>query len=72
MRRFDRMLAGFGVRIVRAAGHPFDFRTMHEVEARRDERAPDGTVVEELRSGFTRDGEVLRLADVAVSRHEAR
>ena len=72
LRRFDRVLAGFGVRIVPAAGHPFDSRTMHAVEARRDERAPDGTVVEELRSGFTRDGEVLRLADVAVSRREAR
>lgn len=72
LRRFDRVLAGFGVRIVPAAGHPFDSRTMHAMEARRGERAPDGTVVEELRSGFTRDGEVLRLADVAVSRREAR
>ena len=72
LRRFDRMLAGFGVRIVPAVGEPFDSRTMHAVVSRPDERAGDGVVVEELRSGFTREGEVLRLADVAVSRHDGR
>ena len=71
LRRFDRMLSGFGVRPVQTVGHPFDSRTMHAVEARRVEGAEDGTVVEELRSGFVRDGEVLRLADVAVSRRRA-
>ena len=72
LRRFDRMLAGFGVRIVPAVGEPFDSRTMHAVVARRDGQARDGVVVEELRSGFTREGEVLRLADVAVSRPVGR
>ena len=71
LRRFDRMLSGFGVRPVQTAGHPFDSRTMHAVEARRVEGVEDGTVVEELRSGFVRDGEVLRLADVAVNRRRA-
>ena len=68
LRRFDRMLSGFGVRPVQTVGHPFDSRTMHAVEARRVEGVEDGTVVEELRGGFVRDGEVLRLADVAVTR----
>ena len=73
LRRFDRVLAGFGVRIVPALGEPFDSRTMHAVVARPDERAGDEVVVvEELRSGFTRDGEVLRLADVAVGRDDGR
>ena len=71
LRRFDRMLSGFGVRPVQTVGYPFDSRTMHAVEARRVESVEDGTVVEELRSGFVRDGEVLRLADVAVSRRRA-
>ena len=60
--------AGYGVQLVQTVGHPFDSRTMHAMEARRVERSGDGTVVEELQSGFTRDGEVLRLADVAVNR----
>jgi len=68
LRRFDRMLSRFGVRRLQTTGHPFDSRTMHAMEIRRVERVEDGVVVEELLGGFTRDDEVLRLADVAVNR----
>ena len=68
LRRFDRMLSRFGVRRLQTTGHPFDSRTMHAMEIRRVEQTEDGVVVEELLGGFTRDGEVLRLADVAVNR----
>ena len=68
LRRFDRMLARFGVRRLPATGRPFDSRTMHAMEVRRIEQAGDGEVVEELLGGFTRDGDVLRLAEVAVNR----
>ena len=69
--RFDRMLSRFDVRPVQTAGRPFDSRVMHAVEARRVDRIGDGVVVEELRSGFVRHDDVLRLADVAVNRrHE--
>ena len=68
LRRFDRMLARFGVRRLRTAGCPFDSRTMHAMDVRRIEQAGDGEVVEELLVGFTRDGDVLRLAEVAVNR----
>ena len=68
LRRFDRMLARFGVRRLRTTGRPFDSRTMHAMEVRRIEQAEDGVVIEELLGGFTRDGDVLRLAEVAVNR----
>ena len=69
--RFDRMLSRFDVRPVQTVGRPFDSRVMHAVEARRVDRIGDGVVVEELRSGFVRHDDVLRLADVAVNRrHE--
>ena len=68
LRRFDRMLARFGVRRLRTIGCPFDSRTMHAMEVRRIEQAGDGEVVEELLGGFARDGDVLRLAEVAVNR----
>ena len=69
--RFDRMLSRFDVRHVQTVGRPFDGRVMHAVEARRVARVGDGVVVEELRSGFVRRDDVLRLADVAVNRrHE--
>lgn len=70
LRRFDRMLSGFGVAPVKTTGHPFDSRTMHAMEIRRAGQIGNGVVVEELRSGFTRDGEVLRVADVAVNRFD--
>ena len=68
LRRCDRTLARFGVHGVPAVGVPFDARTMHAVESRRVADREDGVVMEEFVSGFVRDGEVLRLAEVAVNR----
>ena len=68
IRRFDRVLSRFEVRRVETVGQPFDGRIMHAVEARRVAGMEDGRVVEELRSGFVRGDDVLRLADVAVNR----
>ena len=70
--RFDRLLSRFDVRRVPTVGQPFDGRVMHAVEARRVAGAGDGEVVEELRSGFVRHDDVLRLADVAVNRRGVR
>ena len=72
MRRFDRTLSRFGVQGVRTVGAPFDSRTMHAVEVRRVAQTGNGVVVEELRSGYTREGEVLRPAEVAVNRLDLR
>ena len=68
LRRCDRTLARFGVHGVPAVGLRFDARTMHAVETRRVADREDGVVVDEFVSGFVRDGEVLRLAEVAVNR----
>ena len=70
--RFDRLLSRFDVRRVRTVGQPFDSRVMQAVEARRVAGAGDGEVVEELRSGYVRHDDVLRLADVAVNRRDGR
>ena len=68
LRRCDRALARYDVRAVPAVGGRFDARTMHAVETRRVADREDGVVVDEFVSGFVRDGEVLRLAEVAVNR----
>jgi molecular chaperone GrpE (heat shock protein) len=68
IRRCDRMLAQFGVHAVPTVAARFDARTMHAVETRRVADREDGVVVDEFVSGFVRDGEVLRLAEVAVNR----
>jgi len=72
MRRFDRTLSRFGVQRVQSVGQPFDSRTMHAVEVRWVAQAADGAVVEEMQSGYTREGEVLRPAEVAVNRLDGR
>ena len=68
LRRFDRMLSGFGVVRLETIGKLFDPRVMHAVEVRRVDNAPDGFVVEELQCGYIRDDEVLQLAEVIVNR----
>ena len=68
LRRFDRVLAELGVEPVGTVGHPFDSRTMHATRTVRAPGAADGEVVEEHLAGFTRNGAVLRLADVGVKR----
>jgi len=68
LRRCDRTLARYDVRAVPAVGVRFDARTMHAVETRRVASREEGVVVDEFVSGFVRDGEVLRLAEVAVNR----
>ncbi len=68
IKRFDRILSGFGVQMLEAVGQPFDPRTMHAMETRQVEGIEDGRVIEEFRHGFLRNGEPLRLADVAVNR----
>ncbi len=72
IRRFDRLLSQFGVQRLRTTGQPFDARTMRAMETRHDSEAESGIVVRELLSGFVRDGEILRLADVAVNRTETQ
>ncbi|MDE0521006.1 MAG: nucleotide exchange factor GrpE [Boseongicola sp.] len=70
LRRFDRMLAGFGVDRVKTTGRPFDPRTMQATELHQISALDDGVVVEELQSGFLRGEDLLRLAEVAVNRIE--
>ena len=68
VRRFDRALSRFGVQPLSSVGHPFDSHTMHAVEMRQVDGVGDGIVVEELLCGFIREGDVLRVAEVAVNR----
>ena len=69
LRRFDRVLGELGVESVRTVGRPFDSRTMLASRSVRVEGTADGEVVEEYLAGFTRRGEVLRIAEVGVNRN---
>jgi molecular chaperone GrpE (heat shock protein) len=66
LRRIDRALAFVHVVPVEAVGRPFDPRTMKAVDKRTEAGMEKGMVVEELLTGFLRDEELLRTAEVVV------
>ncbi len=67
LRRFDRVLSQVDVRPLEAVGRPFDAAVMRAVDRRWDADRAAGLVLEELRSGFMRKDEVLRIAEVVVN-----
>jgi molecular chaperone GrpE len=65
--RLDDLLESFRVLPVEALDRPFDPSSMKGMGTVESER-PDGWVVRELRKGYRREGELLRAAEVEVSR----
>jgi hypothetical protein len=67
-RRLERSLAKHGLNPILAVDRPFDAETMEVIEAVTSAHRPPGTVVEEIRIGYQRNGSVFRLAQVKVAR----
>ena len=72
LRRLDQVLIDRRVVALRLEGQPFDPRHARVVATSADSAAPDGTVIEEVRTGFLWDEQVLRTAEVIVSKADAR
>ena len=70
LRRIDRLLADRRVVAAETVGRPFDPRLAAAVATVADAAAADGTVVEEVRTGFLWQGELLRPAEVIVARRD--
>jgi len=68
LRRLDQVLLDRRVVPMQMAGRSFDPRRARVVGTSADSAAPDGTVIEEVRAGFLWDEQVLRTADVIVSK----
>jgi hypothetical protein len=60
------------IRAVDCEGDPFDLERMTVVDVQRDARQREGTVLEVVRPGYERDGEVIRFAQVRVAGAGAR
>ena len=71
LRRFDQVLLDRRVVPMQLVGLPFDPRRARVVATSADRSAADGTVLEEVRTGFLWDDQVLRTADVIVSKNAA-
>jgi molecular chaperone GrpE len=69
LQRLDDMLSAHGVRPMGAAGNAFDPHSMCVVGVENID-APPGIVVRETRSGFFHRGEILRIAEVIVSKKD--
>ncbi len=67
LRRFDRALSLVGVTPVETVGRTFDARTMKAVDKRSETGQDKGVVIQEQLSGFVRDDEVVRYAEVVVN-----
>lgn len=72
LRRLDQVLLDRRVVPLPLEGQPFDPRHARVVATSADSAAPDGTVIEEVRSGFLWDEQVLRTAEVIVSKAGTR
>lgn len=68
LRRLDQTLLDRRVAPMQLVGQPFDPKRARVVATSADGSAADGTVLEEVRAGFLWDGQVLRTADVVVSK----
>ena len=71
LRRFDQVLQDHGVEAMQLLGQPLDPRLARVVGMAPDHTAAEGIVVEEVRTGFLWDDQVLRTADVIVSKGSA-
>jgi molecular chaperone GrpE len=68
LRRLDQVLLDRGVLAIHLAGQPFDPRRARVVATAIDLSVAEGTVIEEVRTGFLWDDQVLRTAEVIVSK----
>jgi molecular chaperone GrpE len=68
VRRLDQVLLDRGIVAMQLVGQPFDPRRARVVALSPDRSVAEGTVMEEVRTGFLWDDQVLRTAEVIVSR----
>jgi molecular chaperone GrpE len=68
LRRLDRILAERRVVRIETAGQPFDPRTARAVGTTQDTSAGAGIVMDEVSAGYMWDEELLRAAEVIVSK----
>ena len=71
LRRLDQVLLDRRVVATQLAGLPFDPRLARAIGTAADSSVAEGTVIKEVRPGFLWDDQVLRTAEVIVSKGDA-
>lgn len=67
VKQFDEVLVALGLTPIKTVGEVFN-PALHEAVAQQTSDAPEGTVVEEVESGFMLGGRVLKPAKVVVAK----
>jgi molecular chaperone GrpE len=70
IKQFETLLESENVRPIETIGKPFDPAVSEAVGTASDGSVPDNTVLGEARRGYLIGDEVLRPAQVIVSKHE--
>lgn len=68
IKRLEQCLQSYQVQMIDCVGKAFDPKTMSALETGYDSTYENGIVLEELRTGFIFNDQVLRLADVKVNK----
>jgi molecular chaperone GrpE len=71
LRRLDQVLLDRRVVATQLVGLPFDPRLARAIGTAADSAVAEGTVIKEVRAGFLWDDQVLRTAEVIVSKGDA-
>ena len=71
LRRLDQVLLDRRVVATQLAGLPFDPQLARAIGTAADSSVAEGTVIKEVRAGFLWDDQVLRTAEVIVSKGDA-
>jgi len=71
VKQFDAILEAENVKAIETIGKPFDPSVSEAVGTASDGSVPDNTVLDEARRGYRVGDDVLRPAQVIVSKHES-
>ena len=68
LQRLERLLATYGIEPIVCLGQPVDAELMEVVQVVVDPSRPSGIVLDEVRRGYRRHGQVLHFAQVVATR----
>lgn len=67
IKHFKQLFESLGIEEIRTVGEPFDHELHHAIGKEKREGAKPGTVVEEMKTGFTMHGKLVEPAQVRVA-----
>jgi len=71
-KQFTQLLESLGVKKIETKGQMFNPMLHEAVEIVETEDKPEGTIIEEIRSGYVIDGKLLKPAQVKVARGKSK